>query len=290
MENKCIPKVIVNKRNIIGEGILWHPDKRCVYWVDIPKAKIYQYIPSTGAIREWETEFPVGGFTIHEDGRLLLFMFEGAVGLWMDGEFEIVIESLPTMKQNCFNDVVADPLGRVFCGVLSTNSTKGWVYRMNTDRTFTKVIKNTGTANGMAFSKNEKKLFFCDSKKSSVSVFDYEKKTGEISNRKIILQTLRSESGSSDGLCIDSNDNIWVGRWDGSSIVQIDQNGRELQKIQFPTKKITTLCFGGKYLNDIYINSAGGDDIQQNGQLAGSLFQLRLGIKGKYEYRSRFDN
>ena len=58
----------------------------------------------------------------------------------------------------------------------------------------------------------------------------------------------------------------------------------------FPTKKITTLCFGGKYLNDIYINSAGGDDIQQNGQLAGSLFQLRLGIKGKYEYRSRFDN
>ena len=290
MENNCIPKVIVNKRNIIGEGVLWHPDKSCVYWVDIPKAKIFQYIPATGVIREWETEFPVGGFTIHEDGRLLLFMFEGAVGLWMDGEFEIIIKSLPTMKQNRFNDVVADPVGRVFCGVMSTKSTKGWVYRMNTDKTFTKVINNTGTANGMAFSKNEKKLFFCDSKKSSVSVFDYEKKTGEISNRKILLQTLRSESGSSDGLCIDSNDNIWVGRWDGSSIVQIDQNGCELQKIQFPTKKITTLCFGGKYLNDIYINSAGGDDLHQNGQLAGSLFQLRLGIKGKYEYRSHFDS
>ena len=287
MGNKCLPEVVVNKKNLIGEGILWHPSKRCVYWVDIPKAKIFQYKPSTGATQEWKTGFPVGGFTIHEDGRLLLFMYEGAVRLWMDGEFETVIKSLPEMKGNRFNDVVADPLGRVFCGVMSTDSTKGWVYRMETDKTFTQVIENTGTANGMGFSKDEKRLFFCDSKKSNVSVFDYDKKTGEISNRKIILQTLRSDSGSPDGLCVDSSDNIWVGLWDGSSIVQIDQNGCELQRIKFPVRKITTLCFGEEDLTNIYINSAGGDDLQQNGQLAGALFHLRLGMKGKYEYRSR---
>ena len=290
MKNKFLPKVVTNKRNSIGEGILWHPDERCVYWVDIPKATIFQYKPSTGVTRKWKTGLPVGGFTIHEDGRLLLFMFEGAVRLWKDGKYETVIESLPEMKGNRFNDVVADPLGRVFCGVMSTDTTKGWVYRMDTNKTFTQVIENTGTANGMGFSNNEKKLFFCDSKTSDVSVFDYDKTTGEISNRKIILQTLRSESGSPDGLCVDSEDNIWVGRWDGSSIAQIDQNGRELQRIKFPTRKITTLCFGGEDLTNIYINSAGGDDIQQNGQLAGALFHLRLGIKGKYEYRSRLES
>ena len=114
--------------------------------------------------------------------------------------------------------------------------------------------------------------------------------TLRISFLNIILQTLRSESGSPYGLCVDSDDNIWVGQWDGSSIAQIDQNGCELQRIKFPTRKITTLCFGGEDLTNIYINSAGGDDIQQNGQLAGALFHLSLGIKGKYEYRSRLES
>ncbi len=283
------PTLILNNKNIIGEGILWHPDEQCLYWIDIPAGKIFQHKPSSGETKEWETESPVGGFTIHEDGRLLLFMHEGAIKLWMDGDFETVIDSLPEMKGNRFNDVVADPMGRVFCGVMSTEHSKGWVYQMDPSKRLTRVIENTGTANGMGFNNNETLLFFCDSKKSDVSVFDYDKQTGDISNQRRIYQTLRSKSGSPDGLCVDSDDNLWIGLWEGSSIVQIDQKGVELKKIKFPARKITTLCFGGEDLDDIYINSAGAEDLRLNNQSAGALFHLRLGIKGKYEYRSRFD-
>jgi D-xylonolactonase len=161
---------------------------------------------------------------------------------------------------------------------------------LDPDKTLTKVIHDTGTANGMGFSRDEKSLFFSDSRKSNVSVFNYDRATGEISNRRIILQTLRSEGGSPDGLCVDSDDNIWVGLWDGSAILKIDQNGDELQRIDFPTRRITTLCFGGEDLTDIYVTSAGADDLEQNGQLAGALLHLNLEIKGKREYRSRFDD
>ncbi len=284
------PEVILNRNNVIGEGILWHPDEECLYWTDIPRGTIFRHDPSTGETNEWETGSPVGGFTIHQDGRLLLFMAEGAVKLWVDGQFETVIEAIPEMKGNRFNDVVADPLGRVFCGVMSTEDSAGWVYRLNPDKTLTKVIHDTGTANGMGFSRDEKSLFFSDSRKSNVSVFNYDRATGEISNRRIILQTLRSEGGSPDGLCVDSDDNIWVGLWDGSAILKIDQNGDELQRIDFPTRRITTLCFGGEDLTDIYVTSAGADDLEQNGQLAGALLHLNLEIKGKREYRSRFDD
>ncbi|MBH31154.1 MAG: gluconolaconase [Candidatus Marinimicrobia bacterium] len=288
MERK--PEVILNRKNVIGEGILWHADKQCFFWTDIPKAKLFKYKPSTGKAEQWETGTPVGGFTIHQDGRLLLFMAEGAVKLWTDGKFETVIESIPEMKGNRFNDVVADPLGRVFCGVMSTEKSAGWVYRLDPDKSVTKVIQNTGTANGMGFSKDAKRLFFSDSKKSNITIFDYDKASGSLSNSRIILQTSRSEGGSPDGLCMDSDDNIWVGLWEGSAILQMDQNGKEMQRIQFPTSKITTLCFGGEDLRDIFITSAGADDLEQNGQLAGALFHLNLGIKGKTEYRSRFDN
>jgi len=283
------PKVIINEANFIGEGILWHSDHECLYWTDIPNSKIFKYTPSTRLTLAWDTESSVGGFTIHEDGRLLLFMDEGAIKLWMDGNSETVIESIKGMEGNRFNDVIADPNGRVFCGVMSTSKRKGWVYRLDPDKSLRKVIYNTGTANGMGFSKNEEKLFFSDSKKSNVSIFDYEKETGKISNRKIIFQTLRSKYGSPDGLCLDTNDNLWIGLWDGAGIIQIDQKGALMQKIKFPTKKITTLCFGGTDLNDIYINSAGADNIDLNGKLAGALFNINIGVRGKNEYRSRLE-
>ena len=121
--------------------------------------------------------------TLFRSGRLLLFMDEGAIKLWMDGNSETVIESIKGMEGNRFNDVIADPNGRVFCGVMSTSKRKGWVYRLDPDKSLRKVIYNTGTANGMGFSKNEEKLFFSDSKKSNVSIFDYEKETDRKSTR-----------------------------------------------------------------------------------------------------------
>ncbi|MFL3050481.1 MAG: SMP-30/gluconolactonase/LRE family protein, partial [Candidatus Neomarinimicrobiota bacterium] len=157
------PKVILNEANFIGEGILWHSDHECLYWTDIPNRKIFKYTPSTRITSVWDTESSVGGFTIHEDGRLLLFMDEGAIKLWMDGNSETVIKSIKGMEGNRFNDVIADPNGRVFCGVMSTSKRKGWVYRLDPDKSLRKVIYNTGTANGMGFSKNEEKLFFSDS-------------------------------------------------------------------------------------------------------------------------------
>jgi D-xylonolactonase len=60
--------------------------------------------------------------------------------------------------------------------------------------------------------------------------------------------------------------------------------------MKFPARKIITLYFGEEELTNIYINSAGGDNLRQNGQLAGALFHLRLGMKGKCEYRYRLDS
>ena len=162
MNNVLAPKVVLNEANFIGEGILWHSDYECLYWTDIPNCKIFKYTPSTRTTSFWETDSSVGGFTIHEDGRLLLFMDEGAIKLWMDGKYETVIESIEGMEGNRFNDVIADPNGRVFCGVMSTSKSQGWVYRLDTNKSLRKVIYNTGTANGMGFSNNEELIHVCN--------------------------------------------------------------------------------------------------------------------------------
>jgi sugar lactone lactonase YvrE len=286
MEIKVNPEVVANFACHTGENPLWNPDERCVYWVDIPAAKLFRFCPPTKETTVYNTGSAIGGFTIHEDGRLLLFMAEGAVRLWRDGEMETVIESLPEERGNRFNDVIADPEGRVFCGVMSTQQRKGRLYRLDPDRTIRVMIENTVTSNGMGFTPDLKQMYFCDSGDCTISVFDYDRDTGDLSNRRIISHPHAPE-GKPDGMTVDAQGFIWSARWDGSRLVKMSPDGQSLEDLMFPVKKVSCVTFGGDDYTDMYVTSAGGQNTEENGKLAGALFRLNIGVKGRPEFRSR---
>jgi D-xylonolactonase len=50
-----------------------------------------------------------------------------------------------------FNDVIADPAGRVYAGTIGTSRESGGLYRVDLDGTVTKLFAGTGCANGMGF-------------------------------------------------------------------------------------------------------------------------------------------
>jgi D-xylonolactonase len=57
--------------------------------------------------------------------------------------------------------------------------------------------------------------------------------------------------------------------------------------VLFPVKKVSCVTFGGDDLTDMYVTTAGSYDTAANGELAGALFRLNLGVKGRAEFRSR---
>src|SRR5215831_17419022 len=114
------PELVADHACVVGEGPLWHPDERRLYWVDIGRGRLFRYDPATsGHEMVYEGE-AVGGFTVQADGALLLFMARGAVKIWRDGQLTTVIDELPDERTTRFNDVIADPAGRVFCGTMPT--------------------------------------------------------------------------------------------------------------------------------------------------------------------------
>ena len=142
------PELVVDEKCVTGEGPIWHPDEKALYWVDIPEGKIYRYDPGSGTHEIVYHDRPVGGFTIQEDGSLLLFLDKGTVAvLKKDGGLDIVIESLENELESRFNDVVADPAGRVFCGTMSSKDHPGSLYRLDPDGSIRVVIEGTKTAN-----------------------------------------------------------------------------------------------------------------------------------------------
>ncbi len=269
-----------------GEGPLWHPDERCLYWTDIPNSTLFRYDPAADETDSYDTGSPVGGFTIHEDGRLLLFMAGCAVKLWDHGRMQTVIDGLAGEEGNGFNDVIADPAGRVYCGVVATEGRDGRVYRLDPDGGATVAIEGTRLANGMGFSPDLAHMYFSDSGTGEISVFDYDRATGELTNRRIVTKVDESE-GVPDGMTVDSEGCLWSARWNGSCLVRMDPSGRVLQTIDLPVRQVSSVTFGGDDLQDIYITSAGGQDTAENGKLAGSIFRLVPGVRGKAEFRSR---
>lgn len=280
------PELIADYACACGEGPLWHPDEGRLYWVDIPKGRLFRYDPSSGAHEQLFEGPDLGGFTIQTDGSLLLFMAKGAIKIWRDGDYETMVEEIPEERDSRFNDVIADPRGRVFCGTMPGKDRLGKLYRLDPDGTLTVVLDDIGCSNGLGFTPDHKQMYYTDSPKREIYLFDYDEQTGAITNRRVFVK-LPEDGGVPDGMTVDADGYVWSAIWDGSCLIRFAPDGTEERRIAFPAKKVSCATFGGPDYTDLYVTTAGGTNKEENGPGAGALFRLSLGIQGVPEFRSR---
>lgn len=286
MGSNMQPELIADYQCDTGENPLWHPDEQRLYWLDIPTGRMFRYDPASGKHEQCYQGEVVGGFTIQEDGALLLFMAKGAIKLWFEGKLTTVVEDIPAERDTRFNDVIADPEGRVYCGTMAIPEHPGSLYRLDPDRSLTPLLDGIRVSNGLGFSRDLRKMYYTDSDKREIYLFDYDRSSGDITNQRIFVRT--PDDGSvPDGLTIDAEGYVWSARWDGGCLVRYRPDGSEERRIVFPAKKVSSLTFGGADYKDIYVTTAGGYDKPGEGSGAGALFRLRLGIQGVPEFRSR---
>ena len=69
--------------------------------------------------------------------------------------------------------------------------------------------------------------------------------------------------------------------------MQLSPEGAEKQVIKFPTKKVSCCIFAGDDYSDMYVTTAGGNNLKENGEAAGTLYRLKPGVKGRAEFFSR---
>lgn len=269
-----------------GEGPLWHPGEKRLYWIDIATGRMFRYEPASHKHEQCYAGEVIGGFTIQADGALLLFMARGAVKVWRDGALTTVIEEIPDERETRFNDVIADPKGRVFCGTMPCKDRLGRLYRLDADGTLTKLLDGIGCSNGLGFTPDRKQMYYVDSPKHEIYLFDYDEETGGISNQRLFVRTPDDE-GCPDGMTVDAEGFVWCAKWDGGCLVRYSPQAKEVFRIPFPAKKVSSVVFGGEECTDIYVTTAGGADKPNEGPGAGALFHLDLGIRGVPEFTSR---
>ncbi len=280
------PELIADYACDCGEGPLWHPDEKRVYWLDITTGRMFRYDPAANKHETCYEGDIVGGFTIQEDGALLLFMDKGAVKIWRDGALTPVIDEIPDERDSRFNDVGADPAGRVFCGTMSTDERPGRFYRLDTDGTLTRLLDEVGCSNGLGFTPDRKQMYYTDSIPHEIYLFDYDRDTGAITNRRVFAK-IPEDIGLPDGMTVDAEGFVWSANWGGGCVIRFAPDGTEDRRICLPAKAVSCVTFGGEDYTDIYVTTALGGNKQENGPGSGALYRLNLGIQGVPEFRSR---
>jgi sugar lactone lactonase YvrE len=200
----------------------------------------------------------------------------------------------PQLPGNRFNDGKCDPAGRFWAGTMSHTDEpeKGSLYLLGKDLSVTKKIEAVSISNGLAWSPDHKTFYYIDTPTKKVAAFHFDNTNGKIEDKRYIIQFLNNE-GTPDGMTIDSEGMLWIAHWDGWQISRWNPvTGEKLKSILLPVSRVTSCCFGGKNLDDLYITSAStglSDDQLKKEPLAGSLFVIKnTGFNGLPAFE--FDN
>ncbi len=280
---KPVIEPIANYHCHTGENPLWDSERALLFWTDIPAGKLFRYNPKSGEHAQMYSGDPVGGFTLQVDGSLLLFRVNEIARFHLDGQVESLVKDIDDDMER-FNDVIADPAGRVFAGTIGQDAQRGGLYRVDLDGSVTRLFQGTGCANGMGFTPDRGTFYWTCSTTRKIFKFDYDQSTGNLTNRRVFLAVGEGE-GTPDGLVVDTEGTVWSARWNGYGIYKYSPEGELLEKIEFPVAAVSSLIFGGAELNEIYVTTAQAS--KQPKPEEGTLYRVRVSEKGQPEYRSR---
>jgi len=279
--------VVVQHTCALGEGPVWDAKRNVICWIDILRGEIHEYSPEQKTHRTIHVHQMIGSIALCTNGNFIAALQNGFGFIdRTSGEVRIFSDPEENLPNNRFNDGKCDPEGRFWAGTmpLSENEPAGSVYVAGKDLSITKKIEGVTISNGMAWSRDEQIFYYIDTPTLEVVAYDYEKSTGHISNKRIVIK-IPKEDGFPDGMTIDNDGMLWIGHWGGWQVARWDPDkGEKLHHIPLPVANVSSCTFGGDDLEDLYITTAKKgltEDQLQKQPLAGSLFVVRnCGFKG----------
>jgi D-xylonolactonase len=274
---------VANYHCQVGENPLWDERSGRIYWLDIDTGRLFFADHETLEHECFHRGDKVGGFTFQEDGSLLLFESDRVALLESNGRRRVLLEGIDSDMVR-FNDVIADPEGRVYAGTIGKSSMSGGLYRVDRDLSVTCLWKETGCANGMGFTRDFSRFYWTCSTTRRIFVSDYDRASGALANRRVFYTAPEAE-GTPDGLTLDARDSIYSARWGGGCVLEMTESGDVVRRIELPVPKVSSCAFGGPALDTLYVTTAGGREGSASDD--GTLYRVKLETQGRVELRSR---
>ena len=272
----------------LGEGPVWCPRERALYWVDIRGQWLRRWVERGEQVTSWPMPEQIGSLAICDDGGILVALRSGvAVFDSMTGGFRKLVDFPGHGRTLRSNDGKCDRQGRFWVGTMQieTISATGKLYRIDHGVIET-VLQEVKIPNSLCWSPDGATMYWADSLDRTIWAFPYDTETGGLGDRRVFATTDASEVP--DGATVDADGYVWSARYGGGRVVRHAPDGSVDRVITLPARQITSCAFGGANLSTLFITSAtqNMDAAQLAAEAqAGHLFAVDVGVKGLREPR-----
>lgn len=238
------------------EGPIFDTNNNLLYFVSILDGLVYCYSPNTKEILSIKLDSPTSNVYLTDDIKKVVVASK-------DGFYKVNFKTLSTEfkfqidvpEGVRYNDGIQDPKGRFIIGTMGYPEVKdnaGNVYSFEKNKSKV-IIENTTISNGLAFSLDNKHLYFIDTPTKQIAKYNYDIDTGEVDFITNVVEF--TGKGSPDGMCIDINGMLWVAEWGGSCVSNWNPNtGEKIREIKLPYTNVTSCCFDND--KNLYVTTA----------------------------------
>ena len=283
-------EVLVERQSVLGEGPVWDVQEQRLYWIDSHGKEVYRAREDGSQFESRPVPDFIGSLALRESGGLILSLADGFYFFDFDtGKCEKILDPEPDLPQTRVNDGKVDKRGRFLAGTMdkTEEAPVGGLYRLDPDLSCHKIEGNIQVSNGPCWSPDGKTFYFTDSWTKYISAYDYDLDTGELSNKRKFADIV-DQKGATDGSTVDSEGYLWNAQAYSGKVVRYSPDGKVDMVIDFPILKVTSVMFGGKNMDILFVTTMGKalEQFAPTQPKGCSLFVIRdLGIKGVPEPR-----
>ncbi len=285
MSEKIYAELALKLECNVGEGPFWDEVEQKLYFVDIVNKQIKIFSPTSKLVETVQFNQEIGAVFLDQKSNLIVAARDGIFAATRDGVLETLLAPIELEDTSIrTNDAKCDAYGRMWVGTMAFDFTPGAAALFSFDsKDLKKVVPDLTVSNGIGWSLDKKIMYFIDSPTKRVDIFDFDLESGELRNRRPFL-LLGDLDALPDGLTTDEDGGVWVALFGGGEVRRFDSQGTLTHIVEIPVKQVTSCCFGGGDMSELYITTA------QNGMdsdslirepLAGSLFRGKTSFKGR---------
>ncbi|MCP4037368.1 MAG: SMP-30/gluconolactonase/LRE family protein [bacterium] len=246
-----------------------------LYFSDVLKGGVYRRAPDGTIDTVVAKRKGVGGIALHADGGIVI---SGRNLCHVDnGETRILfdLEDVPG-----FNDLFTNDEGAIFVGSMRTSPFEaggerapGEAYLVTAEGKGRELYGDISLTNGIGLSPDRRTLYHSDTIRNQVIVHDLDAEANA-SGRRPLGNTPDLHP---DGLAVDEAGCVWVADYGGGCVQRLRPDGGLDLRLEIPAAQVTSVCFGGSDLRDLYVVSA---DNTNDPELGGSIFRTRVETPG----------
>ena len=269
----------------LAEGPVWDAAAGRIIWVDILAGLVLEGRHTDGTLAESARhafDGMVGAAVPAADGSLLVAAQERLVILAPDGSRQDGPRVVEPGRRSRTNDGGTDPSGRFLIGTLALDDSFGAerLLRIEDDGEVTVIDDDLVLSNGLAWSPDGSKLYSVDTGRNVIWERDYSSGRETPGARR---QYLTVVPGYPDGMCMDTDGNLWVAIWGGGEVRCYAPGGEVIATVRVAAPNTSSAAFIGESLDTLLISTARKDLSPQKLEEfpdSGRLFTARVDATG----------